>query len=226
MNYAIILAGGTGKRIGASIPKQFIKINGKPILVYTLEKFENHPLVDSITVVCVEGWDSEVRLLSKEFNISKLSNVVTGGNTALQSIRRGYESLNPADDDIIIIHDGVRPLVDEVSISNVINDCILFGGAISSVPLIEHVFFVGNERSDLHYIPRENAFRTVTPQAYSSEKMKRAFIESDKSGKGKDSPFIGIMMMDVGEKVVLSIGSEKNIKITDPNDILYFKSLY
>ena len=222
---AIILAGGSGRRIGASIPKQFIEINGKPILIHTLEKFESHPLVDVIDVVCIEGWEDKLREFAKSHKINKLRTITTGGRTALSSIRKGIECTKNEDNDIIVIHDGVRPLVDEKSITNVIEDCRVYGGAISSIPLIEHVFYVGESRTDLHYIPRENAFRTVTPQAYVYSKLRQAFDLSDKTGIGADAAFIGLMMMDLGEKVCLSEGSDQNIKITDPKDIQYFKSL-
>ena len=226
MTHALILAGGIGTRVGADKPKQFIEIGGKPILVHTLEKFQKHPLIDRIAVVCVEGWEDEVRSYQQTYGLSKLESVVTGGRTALESIRRGVDSLASSEDDIIVIHDGVRPLVDERTITNVIIDCQRYGGAISSVPLIEHVFFKGNEETDLHYIPRENAYRTVTPQAYTGAKIRRAFQKSDETGIGANAPFIGIMMVDLGEPVCLSQGSEENVKITDPKDINYFKSLF
>ena len=226
MTTAIILAGGIGSRVGAGIPKQFIHINGKPILVHTLEKFQNHPLVDSIVIVCINGYEDAVYGYKTQYALSKITKVVTGGRTALESTRIGVMNSDAQPDDIIVVHDGVRPLVDEETITNVINDCKEFGGAISSVPLIEHVFYVGDSRTDLHYIPRENAFRTVTPQAYRYSKVLSAFRISDQTGKGCDSPFIGTLMMDVGETVCLSKGSEQNIKITGPEDISYFKSFF
>ncbi len=226
MIHALILAGGIGTRVGADKPKQFIEIGGKPILVHTLEKFQRHPLIDRIAVVCVEGWEEEVRSYRQTYGLSKLESVVTGGRTALESIRRGVDSLGSSKEDIIVIHDGVRPLVDEKTITNVIIDCRRYGGAISAVPLIEHVFFKGEEETDLHYIPRENAYRTVTPQAYTDAKIQRAFRKSDETGIGANAPFIGIMMVDLGEPVCLSQGSEENVKITDPKDINYFKSMF
>ena len=129
MIHALILAGGIGTRVGAGKPKQFIEIGGKPILIHTLDKFQKHPLIDQIAVVCVEGWEEEVRSYRETYGLSKLESGVTGGRTALESIRRGIESLESAEDDIIVIHDGVRPLVDEKTITNVITDCQRYGGA-------------------------------------------------------------------------------------------------
>lgn len=226
MNHAVILAGGKGLRLGAAVPKQFVQINDKPILVYTLEKFESHPLIDRIIIVCVEGWEEEVRSYRNKYGISKLVRVVTGGRTALESIRLGVQNSEAKPDDIIVIHDGVRPLVDDESITHVIEDCQIYGGAISAIPLVEHILFVGEEPTDLSYIPRENAFRAITPQAYTREKIESAYKISDEKGVGTNSAFIGTLMMDVGEKICLSKGSEQNIKITDPKDLSYFKSFF
>lgn len=222
---ALILAGGSGQRMESVIPKQFIEIEGKPLLSYTIERFQNHSLVDRIIVASISGWEGFIQELSQKFGFTKLSRVITGGKTALESIRNGIEAIEGDDDDIVIIHDGVRPLVDEKSITNVIEDCKKYGGAISSVPLIEHVVYIGDSPTDLHYIPRENAFRTVTPQAYRYGNMLKAFKKADATGIGKNSAFIGTMMMDLGEPVCLSKGSEKNIKITEPKDLVYFKTM-
>ena len=225
MIIAIILAGGSGSRIGQEIPKQFIEINGKPILVHTLERFEQHPDIEKYVVVCREGWESVVEDFRPKFGLGKMATIATGGETALQSIRNGVEAANCGEDDILVVHEGVRPLVDTAALDNVINDCKTYGGAISAVPLVEHIAFEGDERTDLRYIPRERAFRTITPQAYKYERVKRAFDILDKTGNGANSSFIGTLMMDIGETVVLSKGSERNIKITDPKDLLYFKML-
>jgi len=224
MTIAIILAGGSGVRMGAEIPKQFIEVHEKPILAYTLERFEKHSEIDEIEVVCIQGWEEQVQNYSAKYGITKLKSVVTGGNSALESIKIGVDNLHASDKDIIVIHDGVRPLVDDQTISNVIYDCQEYGGAIAAIPLIEHIFYMGDNRTDLHYIPRENAFRTVTPQAYTLSKIKSAFQKSEETGAGKNAPFIGILMMDVGETVCLSHSSEKNVKITDPKDITYLKA--
>lgn len=222
---AMILAGGSGTRIGGDIPKQFLKVGGKPILAYTMERFQRHPAIDSMVVVCVDGWEDEVWGIARSHGIGKLSAVVPGGSSALASIRKGAEAIACGDDDMVIVHDGVRPLVDDASIDAVIADCRQYGGAISAVPLIEHVVYVGDERTDVHYIPRENAFRTITPQAYLYGRMMHAFRLSEQTGKGAGSAFIGTLMMDLGEKVVLSKGSEKNIKITEPKDLVYFETM-
>ena len=223
MTIAIILAGGSGVRMGAEIPKQFIEVHEKPILAYTLERFEKHSEIDEIEVVCIQGWEEQVQNYSAKYGITKLKSVVTGGNSALESIKIGVDNLHASDKDIIVIHDGVRPLVDDQTISNVIYDCQEYGGAIAAIPLVEHIFYMGDNRTDLHYIPRENAFRTVTPQAYKLSKIRSAFKKSDETGVGKGSHYINLLMIDVGEKVCLSLSSENNVKITDPKDVNYLR---
>ena len=114
MNIAIVIAGGSGSRMNNEIPKQFIHIYDKPILIYTLEGFEKHPDIDAIEVVCLDGWQDILKAYAKQFHINKLKWVVTGGNTGQESIRNGVDNLAGvcSDKDIIIIHDGIRPMVD------------------------------------------------------------------------------------------------------------------
>ena len=207
-----------------TIPKQFIEVAGKPIIAYTLERFENHPSIDRILTVCIKGWENVVWNLAKNYSILKLCKVVTGGDSALSSIKKGVDAVDCTDDDIIIIHDGVRPLVDAASIDSVISDCQIYGGAISAVPLVEHIVYEGKSRTDIHYIPRENAFRAITPQAYRYAKIRDAFQKAEQTGIGMHSAFIGTMMMDLGETVCLSKGSDRNVKITEHKDLVYFKS--
>ena len=119
MNVAVIIAGGTGNRMGQNIPKQFINVYDKPVLIYTLEYFDRHPEIDAIAVVCIDGWHDILRAYANQFNITKLKWIVSGGSTGQESIRNGVYALDGicSDDDIVIIHDGIRPLVDESVLS-------------------------------------------------------------------------------------------------------------
>ena len=166
-NRAIIIAGGVGSRMGHDIPKQFIEVEGKPVLMYTLESFQNHPLVDSIGLVCIDGWQEDVRAWCAQSSITKLSKIVTGGASGQESIRNGVFSLEgeSADDDVIIIHDGIRPLVDDFVLTDVIHKCRQYGNAVTSLPYNEQIFLVDDEISTVKYIPRETLRRVSTPQA-------------------------------------------------------------
>ncbi len=133
---AVIIAGGVGKRMGQSIPKQFIMINNKPIIIYTLESFEHHPLVDRILVVCKSGWEETLKGYIKEFGLKKIEWIIEGGKIGQESINKGVQFLKDysEDDDTIIIHDGIRPLVDEIVLSDVIVKCQENGNAVTSLP--------------------------------------------------------------------------------------------
>ena len=125
MNVAVIIAGGSGSRMGQDIPKQFINVYDKPVLVYTLEGFQKHPQIDHILVVCIDGWHDVVKAYAKQFGVDKLQWVVSGGNSGQESIRNGIYALEGicSDNDIVIIHDGIRPLVDETVLTDVIVKC-------------------------------------------------------------------------------------------------------
>lgn len=122
MNIAVIIAGGSGQRMGQDIPKQFINVYDKPVIIYTLEGFQRHPQIDAIEVVCIDGWHDVLWAYAHQFNITKLKWVISGGNTGQESIRNGVFNLEGkvGDEDIIVIHDGIRPLVDETVLTDVI----------------------------------------------------------------------------------------------------------
>ncbi len=225
MNIALILAGGSGTRMLNETPKQFIHVNGRPLLDFTIERFQLHPKIDSITIVCLHGWESYVKVLCSDREYDKVNSIVTGGRSAIESIKKGIETLSCEDEDVIVIHDGVRPLVDEASIDAVIRDCKQYGGAISAVPSLEHMVYQGDSRTDIHYIPREKTFKTITPQAYLYSNIIDAFRTMETTGAGRDAAFIGTLMMDIGLPVCLSPGSSTNIKITMPGDLELFSIL-
>ena len=168
MTVAIIIAGGSGTRMGHDIPKQFIKVKGKSVIIYTLEVFQNHPDIDAIEVVCIDGWHDELKKEAQENSIDKLKWIVPGGETGQESIRNGVYNLektcNPGD--IIVIHDGVRPMVDPDVLTNVLDVCNKKGNAVAALPYNEQIFVIDDEFSTSKYIPRETLRRVMTPQAY------------------------------------------------------------
>lgn len=168
MNIAVIIAGGSGARMGQDIPKQFINIYDKPVLIYTLEGFQKHPQIDAIEVVCIDGWHDVLWAYAKQFNITKLNWVISGGKTGQESIRNGVYNLEGkvSDEDIIIIHDGIRPLVDETVLTDVIIKAQEHGNAVTSLPYNEQIFVIDDEISTTKFIPRETLRRVSTPQAY------------------------------------------------------------
>lgn len=227
MNIAVIIAGGSGSRMGQDIPKQFINVYDKPILIYTLEAFQNHPQIDAIEVVCIDGWHDILRAYAKQFNITKLKWIVEGGNTGQESIRNGVYNLEDKcnSDDIIIIHDGIRPLVDETVLSDVIIKCKQYGNAVTSLPYNEQIFVIDDDISTTKYIPRETLRRVSTPQAYKFGKLKWAYNQAFEKEIGiYGSSYTNTMMVELGEKLYFAAGSDKNIKLTTKDDLEMFKA--
>ena len=226
-NIAIIIAGGSGSRMGQDIPKQFINVYDKPVLIYTLEGFQKHPMVDIIGVVCIDGWHDVVWAYAKQFNISKLQWIVSGGATGQESIRNGVYNLEGkcSEEDIVVIHDGIRPLVDETVLSDVIVTCEKYGNAVTSLPYNEQIFVVDDEISTVKYIPRETLRRVSTPQAYRFGKLDRAYHEAFEKEIGiYGSSYANTMMVELGERLYFAAGSDKNIKLTTPDDLEMFKA--
>lgn len=228
MNVAIIIAGGVGSRMGQDIPKQFINVYDKPILIYTLEGFEKNPLIDAIELVCIDGWLEVAKAYAKQFNITKLKWIVKGGATGQESIRNGVLNLEDKcnKDDIIIIHDGIRPMVDDYVLSDVIMTAQKYGNGVTSLPYNEQIFVKKDEHSTIKYIPRETLRRVSTPQAYKLDKLLWAYKKAFKENIGiQGSSYTNTMMVELGETLYFAAGSDKNIKLTTPDDIYLFKAL-
>ena len=228
MNIAIIIAGGVGSRMGANIPKQFIKVNDKHVLAYTIESFEKHPLVDAIEVVCIKGWENEVWDYKKKYNIKKLKWIAEGGNTGQESIRNGVFNLKDkvSPDDNIIIHDGIRPLVDDEVLDDLILKCNKYGNAVTSMPYNEQIFLVDNEISTVKYIPRETLRRVATPQCYKYSLLDDKYHEAFEKKIGiYGSSYTNTMMVDLGVRLYFAKGSDRNIKLTTPGDLQIFEAM-
>ena len=182
MNIALIIAGGSGQRMGQDIPKQFINVFDKPVLIYTLEGFQKHPQIDAIEVVCIDGWHDILWAYAKQFNITKLKWVISGGNSGQESIRNGVYNLEDkcSSEDTIIIHDGIRPLVEPSVLSDVIAKCKLYGNAVTSMPYNEQIFVIDedDETTTSKFIPRETLRRVSTPQAYNFKLLDEKYHEA------------------------------------------------
>lgn len=227
MNIALIIAGGLGNRTEQDIPKQFINVYDKPVLIYTLEGFQRHPQIDAIELVCIDGWHDVVRAYAKQFNIDKLKWIISGGNTAQESIRNGVFHLvgKCAENDIVVIHDGIRPLVDDSVLSDVIIKCEQYGNAVTALPYNEQIFVADDEYSTIKYIPREALRRVATPQAYKFGMLDKAYHEAYEKGIGiYGSAYTNTMMVELGERLYFAAGSDKNIKITTKDDLELFKA--
>lgn len=228
MNVALIIAGGSGRRMGQEIPKQFIHIDNKPIIIYTLEAFERHPAIDAIEVVCIDGWHDILLAYAKQFHITKLKWITNGGATGQESIRNGVENLKDElnDNDIVIIHDGIRPIVDKEVLSDIVVTCSQYGNAVTSLPYNEQIFVKTDEYTTTQYIPRETLRRVQTPQAYKYGLLRDKYREAFEKEIGiYGSSYTNTMMVDLGVTLHFAAGSEKNIKLTTADDLAIFKAL-
>lgn len=228
MNVAIIIAGGSGHRMGQDIPKQFINVYDKPILFYTLEGFQNHPMIDAIEVVCIEGWENVVWAYAKQFGIDKLKWIVTGGNTGQESIRNGVFNLEGkcATDDVVVIHDGIRPLIDQAVLTDVVSKAEKLGNAVTSMPYNEQIFVISEDdpNTSVKFIPRETLRRVSTPQAYRFGLLDEKYHEAFEKGIGiYGSHYTNTMMVELGVRLNFAAGSDKNIKLTTKDDLEMFK---
>ncbi len=226
MNIALIIAGGAGERMGQDIPKQFLTVNEKPVIVYTLEAFQKHPRIDEIDVVCIDGWEKTLSAYAKQFGIDKLNRIFPGGTNGQSSIRSGVTGLQEDHDgdDIVLIHDAIRPMVSE----DIISDCLIkteqYGCAITVIPCAEAMLTTENGESSQESYPRDNLKRTQTPQGFRLKQL----IQIHKEALEKEitnSIASCTLMVELGYPVYFSMGSEKNIKLTTVEDLDIFKAL-
>lgn len=228
MNIAIIIAGGKGQRMKQEVPKQFLNVNDKPVIVYTLEAFQKHPGIDEIGVVCLDGWDNILRAYAKQYHISKLQWTVPAGETGQHSIRNGIMEAGKryGEEDIMLVHDAVRPMVSQETISDCIITCQEYGSAITVGNVNTVVLERSGEDPEMSekVVIREKLAQTQTPQALPLGTFIWAHKEAEKRGI-TNSVATCTLMIELGEKVHFSAGDETNIKLTTMGDMKLFKAL-
>ena len=225
-NIALIIAGGSGERMGQDIPKQFLTVNEKPVIIYTLEAFQKHADINEIAVVCLEGWEQVLRAYAKQFNISKLNDVITGGANGQESIKNGIFALEKhcGADDIVLVHDAIRPMVS----AEIISDCIVktkrYGCAIATIPCAEAMLRTDDGEISSGSYPRDRLKRTQTPQGFKLGEL--CELHREALDKGVTNSIASCtLMIEMGRQVYFSAGSEKNLKLTTVEDIDIFKAL-
>ena len=225
-NVGLLIAGGSGNRMHQDIPKQFITVNERPVIVYTLEAFENHPEIDAIAVVCIEGWEQVLWAYAKQFNITKLKYIVPGGKNGQDSIRNGVMELEKHfnADDLVLIHDAIRPMVSAEIISDNIRVARKYGNAITVIPCAEAMMQTEDGVVSVGSYPRDRLKRTQTPQAFKIGDICDLHRRALEAGI-TNSVASCTLKIEMGEQVYFSAGSEKNIKLTTVEDIDIFKAL-
>ena len=227
-NIAVVFAGGTGQRMGIKdVPKQFLEVDGKPVIIYTLEHFENHPEIDDIYVVCIESWIDYLNYQLDKFNIKKVKSVVPGGKTGQDSIYLGLKEAEKycSVDDVVLIHDGVRPFINAELISRNIRDTKLHGNSISCTGCNE-TFLVSKNGVDIIDVPvRKESYNGQAPQAFKLGEI----ISAHEEMRAKNPDYIDVidsctLFHLLGRKTYLTEGVRGNTKITNPVDIYIFKA--
>lgn len=229
MNIAIIMAGGTGKRMNSDIPKQFLTAGGKPVIIHTLEKFQAAESIDAVTVVCAEGYIGYCRELVDAWNITKCLSVIPGGAERYDSSRKGVEealriakSLKTNEPDVtVLIHDAARPFIGERIINeNIANASAL--GACETVSPMNDTVIRGKDGFAEAVVDREDLFKVQTPQSFRLDVIKEAFERYDPAVDGPVTDDASLVLR-LGGKVALVNGSPLNIKITTPEDLGFFR---
>lgn len=227
MNTALIFAGGTGQRMNTKTkPKQFLELHSKPIIIYTLENFESHPDIDGIVVVCLEGWINYLEKLLNKFNITKVKAIVHGGATGQESIYNGLCKLEELYDGetVVLIHDGVRPLINQQIITDVISCTREKGNAITVSPAIETVALKTADNKVGDIIDRSKIFMAKAPQSFYLDDIlaahRRALNEDIRNAIDSAT-----LMKMYGNDLFSIVGPIENIKITTPSDFYIFRAI-
>ena len=227
-NIAVIFAGGTGTRMGVSdVPKQFLEVGGKPIIIYTLEHFQKHAQIDEIYVVCIERWIDYLQGLIDTNHIDKVRSVIAGGGSGMDSIYLGLKEAqkNCQPDDIVLIHDGVRPFVTEDLISRNIADARSYGNSITCTECNE-TFIMSKNGVDVADVPiRRESFTAQAPQAFRLGEV----IEAHEQVRESNPNYTDIvdnctLFHTLGKRTYMTKGVRGNTKITNPVDIYIFEA--
>lgn len=209
-----------------NIPKQFLTVNEKPVIVYTLEAFQQHKDIDTIAVVCIEGWERMLEAYANQFNITKLKHIIPGGDCGQASIRNGVYELEKhySPDDVVLIHDSIRPMVSADIITDCINTTLMHGNAITVIPCAEAMLKTEDGHASTGSYSRDKLKRTQTPQGfklgYISDLHRRALEAGITNSIASCT-----LVIEMGEQVHFCSGSEKNIKLTTVDDLDIFKAL-
>lgn len=224
-NYVILLAGGVGKRMGCSIPKQFIEVEGKPIIVYSIENFQKNENVEKVVVVCVKNWIEQVKELVEKYSLSKVTWIIEGGNTGHDSIRNGVfflkDKINP--NDFIIVHDAVRPILPQLTLNEVIRVAHEKGNASSSIVCHPPIVYTDDFESGISDVDRDRVMLTASPQAYKYSLALRCYQQAERDNL-HNTTFTSSLLIHYGERIYFAEGTTCNIKITKKEDLALFKA--
>ncbi len=226
MNIALITAAGVGTRTQQLVPKQFLNVNDKPIIIYTMECFQNHPEIDAIYVACLEGWEGFMDLYARQYDITKLKRIVRGGKTGQESIENVLAVIDKECDgnDIVLVHDGARPYLPAQVITDNIETCRKHGNGITAIDCKEAMLQTDDKIKSNISIDREVLYRTQTPHSMYLKDMMKLHEEAREKGI-TGSVATCTLLIECGYTVWFNRGSDLNFKITSKEDLVLFKAL-
>ena len=222
---AVILAGGVGSRMGSDLPKQFIEVDGKPIIIHTMENFIKNPSIDRLVVVCGEHWIEHLAQFLEKFNIDDVD-IIPWGTTSHDSIRNGVFHLEKdlSGDDFVIIHDAVRPVIPQFVIDDMINVAMEHGNSCTTLPLNETIMISDDGVSAVEEISRDRLKRIGTPQMFRYDMLLDSYKRAERDGI-HDFVYANLVVAHYGHEIYFSRGTSTNIKVTYPEDIVLFESI-
>lgn len=225
-NYVILLAGGTGTRMGANMPKQFLIVEDKPVIVHTIENFQRNKNIEGIVVVCIKEWITYMESIVDEYNLTKVKWVIEGGSTGHDSTRNGIFFLKDKinEDDFIIIHDAARPILPQKAIEDMLETAQLNGNASLAIPCYETAIITNDKKSGIEDLDRNSFMRVQTPQAYLYKDILPLYEKAEEENK-HDFVYADLVYIHYGKRVFFSKGFTNNIKITKKEDIALCEAL-
>ena len=221
----LIQAGGKSTRNMLSIPSQFVNVDEKPIIAYTMEAYERHPLVDEINIVCVYGWEKTLQSYAEKYHISKLNSIITGGRTIIDSVKLGMNHLKKTvrDNDVIILQEATRPMISTGLISKIISSYNEFGASVFVKPMTEYVQ-IEIEKGNAKMCNRNLLFSIESPEIYSVGTLQNA-LDRQKKEAPDDGSCCAVMMDRLGMPLHYCESNAVNLKIVRQEDVYYFKVL-
>ena len=227
MVVAVLLSGGVGQRMGAKVPKQFLEVDGKPIILFPLEIMEQHPLIDAVEVVCVESFILEMQRIVEDANLKKVKWIVPGGRTAQESTNNGISALRDkmSDDDILLIHMSSYPLANADIMTDCIESAIHNGNGCTARPIVYSTFFTDDRKTSREQIDRDRLMLCTIPYAFRFGEVSSLYEKAFEEGRGiEGNVFTNTLYCDYGKTIYFTKDSETNIKVTTPEDIKLMKA--
>lgn len=226
-NVVIILAGGKSTRNLQNIPNQFINVYGKPVIIYCMEAYQRHPVIDEIYAVCLKGWEDILHAYAEEFNITKLKGIITGGSTGIESIKIAVDNIEKShsNGDCIFLQESTRPLINEEMISNAWTCYKQNGSAIAGSLMTDYVQFIQNDDGSHDYLDRNKIYSIQSPEVYSLCNLKDAITEAVINKITLNQTCCAMLMYDLKKNLHFYMSSNTNIKIVRQEDLAVFKAL-